>query len=382
MTTQVKVLLNNANLPLLTVSSESPQASHSNLEAVINAPPGGYEGFQLSANASAPISLLDGSYRLYPSGGYPGFISREVSDADGIFATPPSVTIHIEQVRSPYLFISYDNVSQEYPVEVKISASTGYEYYFMPHKWYSVFFLDLTGYLHVSLGDNDVTITLTINKWSVPRASAKITSIQDGSVLTFNDSEILTYECSRNKLNAQLEFMPGISEQYADFRLYDRHGIVNLLKKENVLVDNLRTQVTVSDPATGISRTNTYYTYEWQIKLGQSEFSLICKDATQALRAYQIGEHTPGDRSLHDMLTYCFMRAEAAAWTYADALTEYVCKNIKTPDSWFQLSNVHATLEKICATGVLRIYSVNNQYIVSTLIDKAFIPIGPSGPVG
>lgn len=142
-----------------------------------------------------------------------GYVSSEMSNAEGIFENPPTITISFENSENLLgLTVSFDTVTGEYPKEIELNGET-----FYPNG--ATFVIDKEIL-------QQQTITLKILKSYSPYRFARVSQILFGQLVTFSENEItklstsssidfLSSALSKKKLsftidNSKLEYNPLI----------------------------------------------------------------------------------------------------------------------------------------------------------------------------
>lgn len=369
MRTQVKIHVNASNNSSLYLHSGSAQLQISNLEKIINAVPTGFNGFRVS-DSSMVLSRLDASDSLFPEEGYPGFISQEISDADGVFVNPPYIEIGLSHARSRYIYLAFDNVCREFATVVRVTSllSTSSQFDVQINAWQNLYMIDL-GSLYIPGDVHRMSLRIEFLSWSKAYSNAKVTSVSLNATLIFDGSNIIRYENSMYKMDTQLSITPGINEQFADMELYDRSGLVHQLAQEGLLDKNQSVIISIFDDEGTEIGADEYFTKDWDIQASQSRFNVSCTDNSQSLKNYSSGDWPLAHRTIDSMLHLAFSRANNASWRYNNENTKIMCQRMYDSRSWFNPTDAYTMLQKICTAGMLRIYWYKGIYIVASLLE-------------
>lgn len=135
---------------------------------------------------------LDGNTEILADDGDTGFVSSAVSDANGLFATNPLITISFDKIHVlpiPGVTITWGNEFSDYATSFKLTAYNGSSV---------VLSKTFTGDVEQTECDFTVTnynkITLEILGWSLPYRRARVQRIFLGITQTFTKSDLVSYE--------------------------------------------------------------------------------------------------------------------------------------------------------------------------------------------
>lgn len=199
------------------------------------------------------------------------------------------------------------------------------------------------------------------------RPMIKIKFISDNSEMSFNGSQLISFTCSENIMDSNLDLNPGICEQYANLEIYDKD---NLLRRKGLNgklhSDDLVTIIGISSDSEIVL--GDYLVEEWKIENDNSIIKVTCRDTSYKLDKVNVPRTTISNRSVDELLNMVFGSAPQMTWTYLDSPTSERCKNIKIPGSWYSASDLKTLLENICVVGMLRIYYFNGTFFVGRCI--------------
>lgn len=316
----------------------------------------GYRGFQFNS------TKLDGSYKFFDLTGYPGIITRQMSDAYGVFASPVEIDFTVNTQSPKIIWISFDSMCKEYATKFSIvQKAMGWHIDIEDNKA-TVIGVPMAALL-IPTG---ATLTLQIHEWSKPNASAKVTKISPYSKAEYTGKDLIDFVCSENLLDSNLAIQSGICEQYADVSVYDRDSMLHACAYNDILVDDYKVVIYALNDATHDQYTlGTYYVSDWDINGSSTEVGISSIDISYIFDKINVPAVPIKDRTVDDMLTLFFGYAQDVNWKYFDDETAEYCKSIMTPDSWFRAGTLRELLNKICAIGMLRIYWYINKFIVA-----------------
>lgn len=361
---QVKISFKEDDVAIMRfLDEEMPELINvSNVDAVIEGVSDGYKGFHISPYYSRKMSTLDGTYNLYPSSGYPGIITKEISDADGVCDI--SVPFHLDGTSPQNLYLNFDSVAGEYAVDFTLTNSETFYTIDVTGNTSTSWIFDLTQ-LQLPATLSDVTFTLLITKWSRPHASIKITRLSPYYILVYTGRDLKSVVASENLLNAQMNITPGICEQYANITVYDRRGILRNFARLNQLSQDYIATISAVDDVNGDTyELGNYIIADWILESTSSTVGITCRDQSYRFEKIRIERSSVADRSLDDLLGEFFAEAKGVSWRYLDVETRARCEQIIVPNSWYLASDLYTMLNKLCALGMLRIYWYIDTFVV------------------
>lgn len=148
--------------------------------------------------------LLDGSRALLSDVGDTGFVSSVICDKDGVYATPPVITITLPEVHEqaiPGITITWSTAYNEYAMKFSVSAYNGSTLIYQG---------DFTGVSNVTeclftlSGYNKIQITVT--EWSLPYRRCRVEGVFLGATQTYTKNNLLSYKHTQSAdlLSAEL----------------------------------------------------------------------------------------------------------------------------------------------------------------------------------
>lgn len=365
---RVKVVINineeDATKLRFTEDVEQPQESNiSNSEEIFDEYANGYKGFQLAKYYKQYPSLLDGSYKLFPATGYNGFVSSDSTDIDGNFLASQVFHIHLFGNAPQYLYIVFDPETKSYAKNFDIQY--GQRIISIKNNTSPYVIISLENLMfETSFVDTD--IILTFNDYNQPYSSLKITKIATQYVAVYTGKDLISFKCSENSSNSSIKVTPGIIEQYADIKIYDRDNALHLMAQQDLLKLGKSVTITAIDLDGKSYSLGAYLIDTYDINSNSAIVNVSCSDRIQDLDKIRVqAVELSFLRNLHSMLSFLFTKMNNAAWRYIDNDTWSYCESIVTPNSWFAASTLKELAGKICTLGMLSIYCVSNIYVVA-----------------
>lgn len=337
-------------------SKFSPQINYADNEALnTNKPIQKVSAFQVSQSYENPVSRLDGQYKVLPDQGFPGFISKALCDVDGNFDAENAPYVTLISSGAPLgIAVAF---SEGYPVKYSITAGGVTKYYD-----------NNTSKIINVVDDTNTQFKLTIHKWHIDAndirvASVKIVSIIPIFDMTYTESDLISVTNSETLFDSQMNIAPGICEQYADIRIYDRNNLLHQL----AYIDKLNDDYTVTIYAIDTEKyvIGSYSVKDWDISSTNSVIGVICDDMSRIFKSINVPSIPLLTRTVDDMLSMAFDQLKGVNWEYIDKDTQIYCQHITTPDNWFYSSDLLSLLNKICTLGFLRIYWYIDKFIVA-----------------
>lgn len=361
---QIKISFKEENVADVTfVTSELPSMSNvANVNDVIEGRGDGFRGYQVSPSTSRVVSPFGEGMFLYSAAGYPGILTSALSDSSG--GCSVTIPFHLTGNLPKYLYIAFDKVAKEYAEAFTLSNSansnkiniTNNKGHLITIKFSE---LDLPSTL------NDVTFTLNITKWSRPNASIKITRLSTFYTIQYSGRDIKSFTNSENLLDAQMQIVPGICEQYANISVYDRYNVLKDFALANMLAKDYVVSIAAIDDVESTSYDmGNYIIADWDFESVSSTVGIICRDKSYLFEKINIERAPIKDRTLDELLGIMFSQAKGMSWVYKDNETRVRCEQIVVPNSWYHASDLYTMLNKLCALGMLRIYWYIDTFIV------------------
>lgn len=334
MTPSITIALKNKTAAVLHLDSSTNNANVSHPDKVVVPGNGGaIRGFQLSSSAQA-LSKLNGKNTFFGEEGFPGYLSSSTTEAD--------IVIHAQGAQISYLYITFDTTTGDYAKTIMVNGK-------------AVSNDKVTALVSFSEVN---TVMLSFTDWSNPESTIKIMNIALVPTFRLRGGDLISFRCSENLFNSELQITPGICEQYADIKIYDRDSTFRQLILVDQSIDDANVDITVGEYPLG-----TYTVSDWNFETDNSVVDVTCRDPSYLLDKITVQRAEIADRTLDALLNLLFTRA-GTAWVYLDTETRERCQHIIVPNSWFASSSLKVLLEKTCSLGMLRIFwSVSMFYV-------------------
>lgn len=355
-----KVILDTANFPkVINVAHSELIAEDTSAEAL------GAAGFQLSPDDGRIVSKLDGSRKPFASTGYPGVCTSRLSinDDDAWYIDIP---FKILGKTPENLDIRFDSIVNEYAVEFSLTNEYNNKTITVTDNKEALVTLPLESLALPETLDN-VGFTLKITKWSIANASVKLTMLSTSTYgyIVYNGKDLQSVSISENLFDSQMQIVPGICEQYADIKVYDRNNVLRKLAANNKLHSDYLVNIIAIDDTNAVTyQMGTYIVSDWNFDGISSDVGITCRDKSYLFEKIDIERSTIADRTLDELLNILFSQASNLPWKYQDDDTRAWCASVHIPNSWYLASDLYTMLNKVCALGMLRIYWYVNAFVV------------------
>ena len=187
--------------------------------------------------------------------------------------------------------------------------------------------------------------------------SAKVVINVKDNVQFIIDKDLISFTCSENLKNANLDFTPGIFEQNASIELYDRDNTFkNIVQK---YTDNFfyRSEVAIyiveDDNETLLGN---YIFDKIECDGADSVIKIDCIDYTYIFKEKYVSNSAVANRTLTQLLTMVFeMSLPSETWKFLDDATKNRCDNIVVGNSFVTRDTAYNILNAICDCGMLNI---------------------------
>lgn len=325
----------------------------------------GAKNFQLSKDATMPISTLDNTYNFFSDKGYQGIFTREISGEDGTFTNPVEIQFTLKGQKIPNFMLVFDRLNNEYATEVTVTMT-------VPEGDPATCKLtNNSTYMYVELHSvfpatqsAEREIVLKVDKWSKPYSSAKITRLALEYADVFTGSSIIRASWSENAQNDQVIVQPGIVEQYAEIELYDRYKNIRNMHNRDLLSRKGRIDIAVADTQNTEIPLGSYDVEDWVISATDPIVKLTGNDPSVNFDKTYIERLPIKKRDIDTTLNELFSFIPQYSFRYIDDVTKLYCQNIFTPNSWFRPDTLDKILQKVCTLGMIRMFWLNNEFIV------------------
>ena len=312
----------------------------------------GFKGFQLATHMQDPESILNGAYALYPDEGYVGFMSLARSMPSGKFATAVILSFTFSFVDSlPQLCIVFDRACNQYATEFVLKNVTTDKEFEIKNNQHAVAILQPSSDFWQD--EKTAELQLKIVRWSRPYANAKITAITTSYSHSYTGKDLIDIVSSDNMLDAQLTPSPGICEQYADIKVYDRDSALRSIRD----VDTGIVRIYNIDDTNGTEElVATFTNISIEANETDAEVSITCADPSSTYENIDVPAIPIKTRTIHEMFVMAFNYAGNVAWRYYNNYARNIAEGSHVPNSWFYAGKLKEMLQKICTAAGMRIF--------------------------
>ena len=325
----------------------------------------GFKGFQLSASRSAPVSVLDGSYKPFSENGYKGILTRTISNAKGYFTDEPIIKLKLKGQSTPNFIIVFDQICKEYATELDISVPFTNGSLTARLENGSVYMYVNLAKLFPGITDFEKEITIAIVRWSKPYASAKITRFALSYTNVFSGDSMKQITCSENSRDSQLSLQPGIVEQFVEIELYDRHKNIHYIHEQGALSQKGNIRIVAVDASENEISLGTYLVEDWEIYATDSTVKLIGTDPSVDFDKIYVDKFPIKERTVDDFLREIFAYVPQYNFAYLSATAEDRCKSIVVPNSWLKATTLDLALNKVCTLGMIRVFWLDGEFKIT-----------------
>ena len=326
-----------------------------NLQLAIS---GGYKGFQLSSSNTKTCSL-DGSYKLFSPKGYPGIMSKEMSNNKGGLKKGTDIVVNISGQMPRNLYITFDRACNEYATSMRVYSGSISKTINNDKVTCVIPLQDFT-----IEGQTSLDLGIGFNAWSRPYASIKITRIATDFACIFPGKCLHSITWSEHSTDSKVSITPGIVEQYADISIYDRDGYIKYAHEYDLLSSASKLRIDTIDDDNLIIESSSFAVSDWDLSGVDDVVDIRCSDPTETFDKVDVESVFIKDRNVDDLLRLAFSYARNYTWRYIDQDTESYCKQLTVPNSWYTAKKLSAQLQNICKLAALRIYWSHEEFVV------------------
>ena len=177
--------------------------------------------------------------------------------------------------------------------------------------------------------------------------------------------ELIEFNNSLNSKDPNLSVAPGIIEQYASIRLYDRDNTFRdaaILDSVDIFKDAKVTFYASMDDED--VKIGSYIIDSIKMQMDNNEVQIQCVDKSDKLSSIKIEEYPVADRTADDLLNIVFQDFIGENWIYLDSETENNCKNTLIPNSFMNSTNAREVLQAICSVAMVNIWYDTDNFVV------------------
>lgn len=254
---------------------------------------------------------LDGEQNIVPASapyGDSGYVSAAISDADGVFSTPPVISVTFSQVHIPLvpgLTLTWSYEYGEYPTSFRVVVYNGAtevfnQLYENNTEIRTIIDADLQSYDRISV---------EILKWSRPLRRARMTYFVIGTDIIYTKDDLMSYTHTQS-----VDLLSGALPKNAiTFSLDNTSGQWNPDNEEGAEKYLLQRQalkikygMKVDDTVEWING-GTFYLSEWSTPMNGLEATFTARDSIDFMNAVYTGIRTG---TLYDIAVAAFVQAD------------------------------------------------------------------------
>ena len=277
----------------------------------------GFKGLYLNGGSyvdgKVQGTLLDGTFRLFPDEGYPGWngnlLSGTVDTGSGFAFSTPQV-IKIERGDGQYIraiTIKFDYQSNEYATEYTINGgSTRYK--------------NRKPYIRMAWPVEGNSFTLEITRWSKGNSVVKVTAIKVGYVGAYDVKSLKTVDVAQDEVSSTSGPQFGIVGGYGNLSLINENDEFYDLEQEQLLQDRLPVSIVAQEIGTPEKEVliAVRYTDEWEFDENTLEVKVSLKGRLERLKELLVGALPPASYTAFDLFKFAF---DAIGWVEG---TDYI----------------------------------------------------------
>lgn len=218
-----------------------------------------------------------------------------------------------------------------------------------------------------------------------------------GKTMPHITGDIVSFDCSENLKNGNLDLTPGYVEQNASIVFYDRDGAFrNIIKEKSVnffygskveiyveekdetspgivvcsestiCSDNTYTSVSASLYSSIRHLLGTYILDSIEASGEESNVSIKCIDYSYTFKDISVPLSSVADRSAHQLFQYIFSSALTGEnFAYLDVETKTRCNNTYIYNSYFLSKPVKEALSEVCNVALVNMIYKNGIFYIA-----------------
>ena len=199
-----------------------------------------------------------------------------------------------------------------------------------------------------------------------------------GETMPHITGDIVSFDCSENLKNGNLDFTPGYVEQNASIVFYDRdEAFRNIIKEKSVnFFYGSKVEIYVEEEDETPSPTplynsvrhllGTYILDHIEASGEESNVSIKCVDYSYTFKDISVPVSTVASRSAHQLFQYIFSSSLTGEnFDYLDAETEARCNNTYIYNSYFLSKPVKEALNEVCNVALVNMLYKNGIFYIA-----------------
>ena len=303
------------------------------------------------------------------SSGEPYFIGSELSDENGNFETPYTLSFSINNLDTSNInfFILFDTYNNAYPKTIRGEIYDGSNLIttltVVQNETLFIF-----SYASSITGDN-INFKVIINDWSMPKYPVRIQSIYTGIKLFADRRNMLSLSAPIKDRSDNEQPSYGIISNSGSLSIIDGTGEIKEYARMKLLTPDLNVQIWLEDTLTKKKQSiGKFKTNKWTYNNNNFEVNIELKDDLEEWQNYTIsgirfrnfnetafGVYTFISDEINQIYGYDFV---------IDEKTEYLLKGIIIENFYLSKGTLWEEFIKLCDIAGLNIYKNNNDEIV------------------
>ena len=327
-------------------SYQSPDQTNTSNLVKLSIPSLGAKLFYLSEESDKVTSPLDGEHLWADeTTGYSGWVSNTYSDSEGRFPEGAEPTIIVKGIGLKYLVFYSDLIEDDYLELVEVNG---------------LIYNGINEKLIIALQSEHESVEIKVLKVSRPYQPVKVTSIEVGLNLQFENESIVSYNFGSQSQSDPNTVEYTVVSRFGALELDSNDGLFNNLNDLDLLDTDLEAKVYLNDKDFG-----SYILRNGNLNYGgtTAEFELNDEllDIDQFVwnKTYYMEENVTAKTFLNFIFNFIGKDFEAY-----DDITENVLNRTIFANTIIEEDNIKAVLTKICEATQCSIFKNNSGAIV------------------
>lgn len=321
--------------------SSSNQANTSRLTK-LSVPSTGEKIFYLSEEPNKVTSPLDGQHIWFDETvGYSGWVSNTYSDENGNFTEGSEPTLIITGNNLSQLVLYSDIIEGHYLKEVEVD---------------NMLFQGSGNRLIISLENPSNSITIKIKKVSQPYQPVKITGVELGLLIDFQDGDIIDYNFGGQSQSNVDGIQYGVISRFGNLEIDNSDKLFNNLNDLDILQKTIPIKVYINEKMFG---TYLLEDGELQIDASSATFNLTDKLINLDQIAWRAGFYMEYNKTAKEFLDF-LINYIGETYVFFDAKTEEIFNTTILAITVVEAANVKQVLNNLCEVTNCALF-VNND---------------------
>ncbi|MFD1953742.1 hypothetical protein ACFSL6_17660 [Paenibacillus thailandensis] len=306
---------------------------------------------------------LDGSFSFpddtVANNGEVGFISSSLCDVNGVFSSPPTITIDFVGTHSSAgLTVTFDSINEEYATDFNASVYDAAGGVLLSQNVTGntssrcIIQQQIVGYKKV---------VITIQKWSAGNRRARVLEVDFGIVQSYTDSQLISMNLieEMDMTSGQLpspEFRFVVDNSSRAFNILNPTGFYKFLQQRQEVIPEMG--VEVNGGRIEYVPLGKYLLWEWTSEEGSLTASFMARTNLDLMANYEYEQLTPSSKTLYQLAVQVF--AICGITNYS---IDPVLQNITT-NSLAQKTDCRTLLQMIALAGMANIFVTRSNIIM------------------